>query len=826
MSQLAAALTGRGETVAWLNSTHFVGDDESVGRVISEMFDLKCDRVPSSQKGGKLDARLRDIYRINPKITIFVDDMQEFRECDEDQFRKFFKHRWPSLRLVLASRKSSFFGLARLQVNGELASFTTADLQFDSVEVANLLVASGTVIDPALKAQIEHLTEGWPAALSMLLPLMKKGLNSRKDIVSAMARPNGVFGQYVRDEIVGELNESVRRFVGAAATVGNFTTEMLTDLLHDDEVGSKIDRLIEMGLFLRMDSIHDDWYSFHPLFTALLENIFRRDQPALFTDLHLKAAAWHRHSGKLGEAISHAFAGRDIDLAADLLSATGSTLERIGRWRTFTSWTSRLPPNLLDRYPSIHIEAACAHGVLYEFEAARNHAEAARLKYDELDDRDRDDLLLADAIIATFSDQSEAALAAGERGFGECKVREPYTIGCMGIASAVGWIGRKDVAKARRFLLEAHAITREGGSPFGTIMSLALRGLTHSIEGDLDQAEEIWNEGEAIVATMDCAPAIVAVASGYQPLVLYERNRLSEADHLLRASFAGSVEIAFPDMVATLYLIASRTAFARGNIGEATLLLDEAEVTGLQRAWPRLVQMAIWERVRFALRNGNVTEATRHYSRIKRSTDLPMPGAPDFEGDQLAQFEYEAAIKPGRELLTRLRTATTQATQECRKWRAVRLLLISAIVRESTGDHFGALRAVRRAVELATPGRLIRTFVDAGDAIVRLVQIVEAEEAKAPSALSRDFLLEILTAANTESLERPPSEDPIDALSARELDVLQMLAAGLSNRELATRLFVTENTVKWHLQHVFSKLGVRNRTRAIVVARESGIIAH
>ena len=181
-------------------------------------------------------------------------------------------------------------------------------------------------------------------------------------------------------------------------------------------------------------------------------------------------------------------------------------------------------------------------------------------------------------------------------------------------------------------------------------------------------------------------------------------------------------------------------------------------------------------------------------------------------------------LSPNPTIVSRARAAASQALSQNRVWRAVRLLIQEAACRQALGDEKSALRTIRRALELGAPGFLVRSFVDEGPAIVALVREVADLERSAPSrTLPESYVAAIVGETRGDAIALSQPVAVIEPLSRKEHEILQMLCAGCSNAELAERLFVSQNTIKWHLQHVYAKLGIRNRTGAVAAARRLGL---
>ncbi|MGH7153906.1 MAG: LuxR C-terminal-related transcriptional regulator, partial [Acetobacteraceae bacterium] len=417
------------------------------------------------------------------------------------------------------------------------------------------------------------------------------------------------------------------------------------------------------------------------------------------------------------------------------------------------------------------------------------------------------------------------ALRTCEEGLRRLHGGNLYALGCLHLASGVGRIARGEMAEAHVSLQVARATYENGQSRFGAAMAFALLGLTYAIEGRLERALCAWREGESLVHLLPTASSTESIAVGYAPLVLYEQNRLDAVDAYLARCFARTAEILLPDMVSALYVAAARTAFARDDHDRAADYLEEAENIGLRRKWPRLVLVASAERISLALRRGDWNEAMR----LKKAMDARQASLPaglqgmDLEGPGLLDWRIKVFKEPSRSLISELHTAAARAVAEKRIWRAIRLMVLEAVARDRMGARSGALRTMARAIGMGALGGFVRVFADAGRASVDLLRELAEQEARTPSTPPIDYR-SVLAAARLDMPAKRDVDEPLEALSPRETDVLRMVAAGLSNRELARRLAVSENTVKWHLQRIFAKVGAKNRTRAAVIARRRGLI--
>lgn len=759
--------------------------------------------------------------------AIFIDGLDALRE--PRLLKAFVRDLDPHLRLALAGRGRPRLGIARERPDEGLLRLDEQDLAFDLDEIDLLLMGADPDGARDLAEPLLRATQGWPAAVTSAATVLAAGGAGAARLAARLPRPWRAFQAFLEDRLLAPLEPEIADLVLELGALGRFSSAFAQSLRDDPATGARLRRLTDLGLPISRDPDDESLCVVHPLFADFLAERLAADAPGRLRDLHQSAAHWHADHDSLSEAVRSAFASNDPAFAAELLARASAERRRVGRFRTFASWTSRLPEELFDRYPTLRIEAACAHAALFEQEAARLYAAPVRLRYDELSPIARDDLHAVDAVIAIYADRPEASLDAGLRGLRACTGFDPYTLGTLRLSSAYGYMCKGAHEAARLALVRARADHEQARSHFGIACALALTGLSHAIQGRLPAAVADWREADRAICTLPDGETLESVAVGYLPETLYEWNDIAGAESILRRCLARSMEVALPDMVACLFIAAARVAAARDEPDKVTEVLDAAEVAALRRSWPRLGHIVAWERVRMAVLAGDLAEARRLQAtavaeQAFREPDGYLPHAAEMEADQIGAIRLEIALGPSRATLTRLRAAIGQANGQARVWRLVRLLVLEARAHAALDGRPAALRSLRRALELSAPGRMVRSYVDEGVVILDLLTELLKEERRAPMAMPLAYLEEILRAGGRDpAIEWVPPR-PAEALSRRELDVLAMLAAGLSNAEIGARLFVSEHTVKWHLQHVYGKLGVKSRTRAVLTAREHRLL--
>jgi LuxR family maltose regulon positive regulatory protein len=360
-----------------------------------------------------------------------------------------------------------------------------------------------------------------------------------------------------------------------------------------------------------------------------------------------------------------------------------------------------------------------------------------------------------------------------------------------------------------------------------------LSGISLLMQGQLGASLEVFRAGlrrERMLIDGSLAAAAMVACNIW---ALYEANELDSAAALFAQYRDGIADGVLLDFLAVAYIPMVRTHDAQKRPACAVALLDEAERIGHANGWDRLVRIVQWERVRRLLITGAVDKAAAAASGIPPaaawSSDSWLVFSEDSCGETIARIRL--AIHTGETDAAARMLANVAPRQRDRVTLRIKLHLLECLLHQRKGHQAAAHRALRRALDLAQPGRLIRTFIDEGDGIMGLLREEHRNAATMrgivpePFAADRAFLDQLLHAASAAGLEQQEAAAaPLADLTDREREILTFLASGVPNRDMAQRLFVSENTVKFHLKNIYSKLDVANRLQAVIAARQLGLI--
>jgi LuxR family maltose regulon positive regulatory protein len=756
-------------------------------------------------------------------------------------------HLPPGLRLVIASRSDPPLPLARLRALGRLAEFRGSELRFTADEAAAFLrEAAGPSLSDAAAAALAARTEGWAAGLQ-LAGLSVRGQTDISGFVANFSGSNRYVLDYLTEEVLGRQSNEVRAFLLETSVL-----EQLGGPLCDAVTGrtggrAMLEAIERAGLFLEpLDEVRG-WWRYHQLFADLLRARLRQQQPARIPVLHANAAAWHEEHGLADAAVRHAVAAGDMNWAARLIEQHFDELFYLrGERATLQRWFSALPTDLLRSRPRLLLAQAAqadtggrveeVGGLLDDAEHA--HADAAGEPYQPSAGAAASLLVNIPATIAVFraylaevrgdaeTTAAFATQALAEIGDGE-RMLDFIAHGHLAIAE---WLSGRLPNAEHAF---ASSITgwRVAGQPNLIAWGAHHLGQVQRAQGRLDAALGTYKQALEVNAPPG-RPASPAAGMAYVGLgeVAYQRGDLDAALRHLTQGIALCRQFTYAPPLASGLATLGWTRQAGGDVSGALEAMDDAE-----RAAPGpavgVVNPVPAQRARLLLAQGDIAGAARWTQKLGLGADDEPGYSREPEYLVLARVLLAQGFPTGAlALLDRLhRVAVTQG----RAGSIVQIRALQALVLAASGEEAGAQTTLTAALTVAAPQGYIRVFADEaapmGALVGRLIAAQAGDDATASSVPS-GYLARLLRAfgpahpspapgrraAAMPGLPEPPT--------AREHEVLRLLAAGWSNQRIAHEFVVTLDTVKKHVSHVLAKLGAANRTEAVTRARELGLI--
>ncbi len=789
-----------------------------------------------------LGALVNEIAELSGEITVVLDDYHLIDSENLHAIVSFMLECLPeTAHLVIAGRVDPPLPLARLRVRGQMAELHAPELRFTPEEAAAFLSdAMGLDLSAEDASALEGVTEGWIAALQLAALSMRE----RKDVSGFVRSFSGghrdVF-DFLAEEVLEGQDERVQTFLLETSILGSLSGPLCDAVTGREDGGRTLARLERDNLFLVPLDDERVWYRYHHLFADFLRGRLERERPRLPTTLHRRASAWCEENSLIVEAVDHALRAGDHELAARLMEqSVGQTWYR-GEVVTLLGWLEKLPEEALRRRPLLMVWYAATLmlvGRPDDVEDLLDKAENAvglpeEQRGEELPGTGEGDskhvLANASAVRSLHARLTGDPLGAVEHARRALALLpednlDPRPFAALCLAEAHRSAGDPEAAAAA--FAETARLGRAAGHDYIALASMGALARLRMAQGRLRDADASLRQalGFAVERGAALMPAVGRVRIGSGEL-FYERDDLDAAERELLlgvevAEKTGEFEVLVGGRVAL-----SRVRRARGDAEGAIESAQEAERLARDSNFPEAIcEAALW-RARLHLITSAEPRAaaselelasgvcdaswfTRESERLHRARLL------------LAKEDHDGALR----LLDRSRE-TVEGDEAPFGGKDVETLALRAIALRGRGEKIRALNVLGRALALGESEGYVRTFVDEGPAMAMLLS--EALEARQrggsvlPGSASAHYLRKLLAALEGEARATATrAEGPLEPLSERELEVLQLVAAGKTNREVAAELFVSVGTVKTHVNNLYRKLGTHSRTQAVARARE------
>jgi LuxR family maltose regulon positive regulatory protein len=770
-----------------------------------------------------LGALVNEISELPCGLDIVVDDYHTIYSEGVHRVVSFLLERLPDdAHLVLSSRVDPPLPLARLRARGQMAELGAADLAFTKEEAATFLRGvMGLRVSAVDVAILEKSTEGWIAALQ-LAALSMRDREDVSDFVETFSGSHRDVLDFLAEEVLERQPEDVRGFLLSTSILDGLTAPLCDALTGRKDGQEMLERLERENLFIVALDEERRWYRYHRLFRDFLRERLGRESPGRACELHLKASEWNEQNGNLASAIEHVLPAGNHEQAARLIEGgIGQTWYR-GEVTTLLGWLEQLPREAMRRRPLLLVWYAGALMVAGRFEGVESlFEEAERAVRSEADDPQH--------VLATVA--ASRSQHARHRGDPEAAVNQarlalsllpednlnPRPFAALCLAQAHQAAGDFDAAIAA--FAEAGSLGRAAGHDYVALSAMMSEAALQLARGSLRGAEDVLGRALAFAAERgsELSPAMGSVRVGMGEL-LYERDALLEAArrHLKEgvelAARTGDFEILMWGHIA---LSAVRRALGDGE-GALEAAREAERVARGSGVVHAIVDAAVWK-ARLHLMRGELASASAEQERAAGVGEVRRYSR-ELERLVLARLLI-ARREPDRalELLARLGEGAKAVGTK------IVLLSLQSLALRTKGEKERAVGVLAEALALAEPEGYVRTFADEGSPMAELLSgVLEARQRGClEQPVSAHYLRKLLAVLEREAsgagLRTASLPEP---LSERELEVLALIAAGKSNREIADELFVAVGTVKTHAKNVYRKLGAHGRTEALARARE------
>jgi LuxR family maltose regulon positive regulatory protein len=783
-----------------------------------------------------ITAFINQAAQLPGKRVIIIEDYHLITSAEVHKTLSFFLDHLPgSFHLVLTTRSDPPLPLARLRARNELHELRLADLRFTLEE--SLAFFQRAVPFPLSEEELSRLmerTEGWPAGLR-LVTLAIQGKKDQAELDTYLATFTGSHRpilEYLIEDVFNRQTETIQEFLLQTSILPRLTASLCDAITGRRDSAQILEQIERRNLFLTPAEASAQWYRFHALFAeAMMHYARQRLGLSRLHELAQKASLWYEEHRMLEEAIEASLFAQEIQRAADLIQRFISPRLVQNEFHTLRRWMEQLPEAVLQTHPAICMTFATA--ILFTSDRHSPETKARLLlpvqiaeehwKQQENEPRLGQVLAFRSLVAWLQRDFPESFLYA-RQALNRLPEQDKQWRAISLIMIGVEEMLQGKLNAARQTLGEALALAEASENIYGTLDSMLLVGEICYQQGELRQAEQIFNQTLTRTENAPVDPDQVAIRKGRALLGLgmlaLERNDLEAAEEAVSQAVAASQQFPEEDMLADSPIILSQVKYAQGEIEQAISLLGSLLA---QPNRPFLFRIPRLYQIRFALASGDLAAVERWAS----NEALPGDDISRIQMEQQALIVARLRIEQSKaeDMIPPLQDWLAEAQDNGRIRSELEIQILLSLAYAARGSRGLAVETLVEALNLAQPEGHRRIFLDEGERMAALLRESLPEIRQKPLAAYARTLYYTLSQEQTQkadhTLQAP--EILIEPLSDQERRVLRLLAAGLSNPEIAQELFISINTVKTHIKNIYSKLGVNSRKSARQAARQLGM---
>lgn len=857
MAECHAMLQRRPRSTSWLNLGAIDRKDELpfyLLEAVRRLLPLRSRQTiaidANANKRSLLGMLCNELWTTGEPHALFLDDFDAAIGGEtEELFALMLRDGPATVHFIVSSQHALTLPTGRLRTTGQMIELGSEDLQFSRDEAAQVFLTSGSGKETAAwVATAISRTEGWPSAIKLLAHKIDRYGQSDK-AVKDVTGDQGDIAALLNDEVWLRLTAPMRRFLTVSALFERFNAALCDYACERTDSADMIAAAVDQSLFLSEEENEAGWYRYNRLFTEFLRHQATMLPAEERVRIHRRASEWFANEQQIDESFHHALDGNDPLTAAKLLNENWPILFREGRIFCLNRWYGELPDAILEALPRLQLHYVLGLAAERHFPEARAMLERIQGILDrnqmELDAAELDELratlLHRRLMLAKFQDQVPELERLCEQWRNEALPSHAFLDATVRLSMI--YVLREQYRFAEIEKLDAIVETsfQRSGELSAMVYRYCINGGALAKQGKVELAMDGYRQAMTLALRVDGDPGIVVAT----PALLLAEAHLERGEfEAARALFASYLPLAnksgLVDQLIAGYVGAARLAAHEGDRAAAEQSLAEgfkyAVVLGLRRLFWHVVA----ERVRQCLHRNDLIGATR----IATDADLPkdmaalLPAAGmTSEREAMAIAWARLAIATGKhaDALQLLRAWINFARHRGCVATQVRMELLATHAHVVSGETRTAQRQLRDTLPAAVKAGLALCVVEAGEPVRMLLPDVYPDGNAAGLADLTGQLRTLLASVKPNVPDKPATMTPpsetlanqdsqAEPLTQREIEILRAAEHGLLDKEIAHQLNLTAGTVRWYMQRIYDKLGVRRRQLASQRARALGYL--
>lgn len=808
----------------------------------------------SLQDFTQLNPLINGIAQIPHPVCLVLDNYEAIKDDSIHQAVGYLiEHQPDNLHLILSSRTVPPIPLARLRIQRQLVEINEKELSFTLPEAhAFLKQVMELDLAPEKVTALVEATEGWIAGLQMA----GLSMHDRPDFQPMQGRlvdDNRQITTYLIEEVLNQQEPAVRDFLLKTSILTDLSAPLCNALLGRTDSQEMLSRIERANLFVITLDVSQSWYRCHPLFADVLQTYLEQMHPEQVGELHRRACAWLLEHGYAEKAVTHALACGDLEKAAEIVDTCAMQNIIDLDLTSLVQWINRFSDDLLRKRPQLGIYYGLASFLLGQLDLMEPKLQVIeqtlqKLQEDripgETEKRIRWEMSVLRAVRDCMQGSFDQGVPKIQRLLKDVPAGDIYFLGFMNhwLAETYDSAGELEAAadrfnQARQFASDKHLLIGLAHSGCGLARIRRKQGRLLEAEREYQTALRFANQSGKDLS-------LIALAQTGLVEIALERMDSTINDgwieEILRNYDQIEASALMWDNLTLLSLRLARYCLIHQDLDGARLHFQKS--TSNVARWHKSraylpsemidVQVALW------ITSGELEAADRPFE--KELVESYSTGRPNTAEQaalaRIALIRHQPA--QALPLLADLE-ALTQKTGEV--GRLIEGLILESLAYQAAGQEALALEHLEQALQSASVEGYTRLFVREGEPLKNLFDRYLEGKASKPTNPGEAYFhnyLQKLSAAfgHPPEVQLPqPPQEPTQAtlvtplqtpLSEREVEVLRLLAAGKSAKEMSATLMISVNTVKTHVKSIYRKLGGHSRRVVFQRADELGIIPH
>ncbi len=847
--------------------------EENLGRGTMEI--LRSSSLDSDSPADSdvfLATLLNELFNLKEPIYLVIDDYHLINNALIHQDMIFFiENLPPRVHLVLTTRSEPPWPLARWRARGKMVEARQKNLRFSREETGALFETIQDLELNDLQVQTLHeKTEGWVTGLQLAAISLADSSSPEAFIENFAGSHRHVF-HFLSEEVFSRQPEASREFLLRTSILKRFSASLCRAVTGRTESAELLAELERKNLFLIALDEDSTWYRYHPLFADLLLHQLKQLEPEIVDTLHEKAAYWFLEAGDPGEAVRHALEGNRLETAARIINDNLEDIIKKEGAGLINECLNQFPEELLVSFPYLAVNKAWHHLVHKGLEEAKSIIDLAARFEDKafLDKKEGGEeegrhefsgmLAVVKAYYHIYKQEFRQALADAGKALQLLPTGNNYWRSKVGVILGDARLFSGNPKGAYHYYYEAHQNNRAYGNTY-LILSTGFKVATtlHYL-GRLDEAEIMTLEllktaKESGLAKLSRTGLLWTLLGDY----LREKGSLDEAERCIERGLL----LSEPEKPAHGWNLLYRVAldYSRQDYDAAMKTLSELEQLHLEVALPNFIitPATAWKAL-ILLELNRAGEAICKLREIGVTGDGEIPGGLERASLALARALLEKSSNSNGQAETILKQVENMSAAGESRQLLLESLLNKASLNERLGNSEVAEEALLQALQSGIEKGYYQTLLDQSRELVAVYKrIVSGNKVGSSINPGPEFLNlagKLISALNHDGEKTAPGLAPevktvssqvnhvtgeikgssgseqsaygglIEELSPREIEILSLFNQGLSNQQVAQKIFLSPGTVKWHASNIYGKLGVRGRLQAVALARNLKLIS-